>query len=440
MKSYQEENNQIVTDFIRKRFLKAYLGDPDEEVRKKYATYNSIELIIDKKCNLACKYCYYNKFGDQYYNEESLKKENIIKNAKEVNKWLLDNKIRTTLQLFSGEILNRKIGLELIDIFSEYATKEGSGHITIPTNATFLTNEKKIKEIKEAIKGKRIYISLSMEGKYCEISRPYKGNVKEIRDDEYYDRAFKFASEVNNKVGFHPMIHSSNIYQWKKNIDWYIDKHKEHNLSLDSFYLLEVRNSDWNKDEIKEFGSFIEYLCETTFKKVCDSNPEKFIRFIIDKKGFNILATLFSCIGRGIGCSIQSTLMVRLGDMTIVPCHRLAYKWFEIGKLKLPEFEAYDVKKPELLISINSCLTKNFPKCDTCTLFNELCSSGCLGSQFENSYDLFYPNEVVCALEHVKIISIIKGLKKVGVFYSMLPIIDNCKRSKLLEIDKLFCN
>jgi len=435
IKSYQEENNQIVTDFIRSRFLLAFTGFGKKD---EYNAYNSIELIVDKKCNLACKYCYYNKFGDQYYNEESLKRENILKNAREINKWLMDNKIRTTVQLFSGEILNRKIGLELIDIFSEYS--KTLGLITIPTNATFLTNENKVEEIKNAIKGKQIYISLSMEGLHCEISRPYKGNVKEIRDEEYYNRAFKFASEIENKIGFHPMIHSSNIYKWKDNINWYLDKHIEYNLPFDSFYLLEVRNSDWTKNDIREFGSFIEYLIDVTYKKVCNSNPEELIRFIIDKRGFNILSTIFTNVGRGIGCSIQSTLMVRLGDMTIVPCHRLAYKWFEIGKLKLPEFEAYDVKKPELLISINSSVTKNFPKCDNCTLFNDFCSSGCLGSQFENSYDLFYPNDVVCALEHIKIISIIKGLKKVGVFYPMLSIIDQNRRQKLLDIDKLFCN
>jgi len=436
MKSYQEENNQIVTDLIRKRHLNAFLGNEGPEM---LTAFNSIELIVDKKCNLACKYCYYDKFGDQYYNEESLKKENILKNAKVFNKWLMDNKIETQVQLFSGEILNRKIGLELIDIFSEYSQKYGV--ITIPTNATFLTDEKKTNEIKEAIKDKKIYISLSMEGLYCEISRPYKGKAKEIRDEAYYERAFEFASSLSsNRIGFHPMIHSSNIYKWKDNFDWYVDMFEKYKLPIHSLYLLEVRNSDWNKNDIKEFGSFVEYLIDVTFKRICDSDPKKLIDFILVKKGFNILSSIFSTMVRGMGCSIQSSLMVRLGDMTMVPCHRLAYKWFEIGKLKLPEFEAYDVKKPELMISIDSCNAKNFPKCDNCTLFNNLCGGGCLGSQFENSYDLFYPNDIVCILEHTKIISLVKGLKKVGVFYSMLSKISDVKRNSLIEIDKLFCN
>jgi len=434
MKSYQEENNKLVTDIIRKRHLSAYLGKRDPDILE---SYNSIELIIDKKCNLACKYCYYNKFGDQYYNEESLKKENILKNAREFNKWLMDNKVRTQILLFSGEILNRKIGLELIDIFSEYSQTYGA--VTIPSNGTFLTDEKKTNEIQEAVKDKEIMISLSVEGFHCEISRPYKGKIKDIRDEAYYERAFQFVKE-NKRSGFHPMIHSSNIYKWKDNIDWYIDMYKKYDIPIKSLYLLEVRNSDWNKEEIKEFGSFMEYLVEVAYKRICNSDHDTMVDYILSKKGLNILSTLFTTTVRGIGCSIQSSLMIRLGDMTIVPCHRLAYKWFEIGKLKLPEFEVYDVKKPELMISIESCLTKNFPKCDHCTLFNTLCGSGCLGSQFENSYDLFYPNDVVCMLEHTKIISLVKGLKKVGVFYSLLDKINNSKRESLVEIDKLFCN
>jgi len=129
-------------------------------------------------------------------------------------------------------------------------------------------------------------------------------------------------------------------------------------------------------------------------------------------------------------------MAVRLGDMTLVPCHRLAYKWFEIGKLKLPEFKVYDAKKPELMIGIDSAKTQNFPTCDYC-MINELCSSGCLGQQFESSYDLFYPDKNICQLMHVKILSQIKGYTRIGIFNEILDKTSEIKRIQLLEFCKI---
>jgi len=428
MSEYQNENNELVTNLIRKRFLNAYQGNkfPGDQ------NLNGLELIVDRKCNLGCKYCYYDKYGEEYFPKGTLDKKAILDNAKLVAKWVKDEKVFPDITLFSADILYRDIGIKLIEIFADYS--RNGGRVSIPTNATFIADEKQLKKVEDAVADTSVTFSLSIEGKYCEHSRPYKGKQIENRDDDYYEKVFQFAKK--HCCGFHPMIHSSNIRDWKKNIDWYIDMLIKYEIHPDHLYLLEVRNNDWSKEELIIYGEFIEYLIDVTFRRICNSDKDVMMDFMFNRRGFNTLSSTFFSVGRGIGCSLQSMLAVRLGDMTIVPCHRLAYKWFEIGKLKLPEFKAYEVKKPELMIGIDSSKTKNFPTCDYC-MINELCSSGCLGQQFESSYDLFYPDKNVCQLMHVKIHSQMKAYKKLDMFDEMLSKTSEIKIKQILEFCKI---
>jgi len=428
LKSYQEENDELITNILKNRFLKAYKGDkfPGSE------NLSGLELIIDQKCNLACKYCYYDKYGVEYFPKGTEVKSTLLSNAKIIVKWLIDNKLFPNVTLFSGDILYRDIGIELIEIFYEFI--ELGGKLMIPTNASFISDDKQFKKICNILDKYPIGISLSIEGKCCEHSRPYKGKQIENRDDAYYDRVFKFAKKYG--YGFHPMIHSSNIKDWKKNIDWYFDMFDKYDIAPYRLYLLEVRNEDWSNQELIIYSEFMEYLINTTFKRICNSDKNEMINYIFKLKGFNTLSSPFFRIGRGIGCSIQSMIALRLGDMTIVPCHRLAYKWFEIGKLKLPEFKVYDTKKPELMIGIYSSTTTNFPKCDNCAI-NSLCSSGCLGHNFETSKDLFYTNFNVCRLMHVKLKAQLESFKKIDILNDILMRLDNEKTTQIIEFCKI---
>ena len=102
-------------------------------------------------------------------------------------------------------------------------------------------------------------------------------------------------------------------------------------------------------------------------------------------------------------------MQLRLGDLTITPCHRTSYDYLNVGKFITNEKEIIDIEplNVPVYLSINSANVVNFPKCQDC-LIKTMCSGGCLGSQLESTGALFTPIESVCLLEHGKISTMIK--------------------------------
>lgn len=48
--------------------------------------------------------------------------------------------------------------------------------------------------------------------------------------------------------------------------------------------------------------------------------------------------------GRGVGCSIQTTMQLRLGDLTVTPCHRQSYDAFNGFKFIKKDNEIVDIE------------------------------------------------------------------------------------------------
>jgi radical SAM protein with 4Fe4S-binding SPASM domain len=188
-----------------------------------------------------------------------------------------------------------------------------------------------------------------------------------------------------------------------------------------------------------KFGEFLEFLIKWTFHNPCRNNLEKFLFFLF-KKGYNILSSPFNTIGRGIGCSIQSTIHLKLGELALVPCHRTSYPPFVFGyfKVKNNKIIGVNASNPELMLTIYSFDAKNQPQCENC-LLKDICSFGCLGSQFEKTGDLFSPIPTVCQLEHVKISSIIRALKELKMFEIVLGKIEPQKSEALRKVEQLLC-
>lgn len=147
----------------------------------------------------------------------------------------------------------------------------------------------------------------------------------------------------------------------------------------------------------------------------CHGDAQEFVEALF-RDGFNILKAPLTTVGRGMGCSIQSCLTIRIGDLAIVPCHRTAYEPFVSGHLIVEDGKITKIKalNPEVMMAIFSMDGKEQPVCESC-LLKHLCTQGCLGSQFETTGDLFTPIPTVCRLQHAKMAAMIKTYEDLGI-------------------------
>lgn len=450
--NFENENSSLFKNFLDRTFFKQWKKDKNRDKNN----FDRLEIILSPDCNLGCKYCYIHKYKHKLYPKEIREKEKILNNLDMLLDWLIDNRYTPKIDLFSGDPLTQSIGLEALEIiYNKYHSVEEKyriSSISIPTNYTFFLDEELTQKIKAMIKnfksiGIDIVLSASFDGELIEKdNRPFipgkyldDGMIvkpeKEVRDDEYYSKLFEFNSEY--KYGFHPMIYSNKIEMWKENFLWFQEQFKKYNIPFYNIYLLEVRNKEWNNDQIKEFGKFIEFLIKWTFS-LLDGNIEKYFNFLFNLKGFNILSSPLNTIGRGLGCSLQAMLYVRLGDLSIVPCHRTMYEGYEYGTFETIDNTIVDIKctNPELAIGVYSFEANTAPFCSTCIL-KHICSKGCLGSQLEETNDMFMPIPSVCKLEHYKIKSMIKAYTELGIFDDILQRVNDNKRYTLIKLKEM---
>jgi hypothetical protein len=211
------------------------------------------------------------------------------------------------------------------------------------------------------------------------------------------------------------MIYSANIEKWIDNFVWFQKMFQKFDIPIGAIYLLEVRNVEWNKQQIKEFYKFTRFVINWVYKHI-RVPPEELPKFVFENKLFNLFS-IFTRIGRGLGCSMQSTIQLRLGDLTASVCHRAAYKPHNLWKFKVEDNEIVDIESinHNLLIAAFSFDAKNLPMCEVCPI-RELCNSQCLGSMHETNGELFLPIPTVCALEHAKVAAIIDEIIDLGLY------------------------
>lgn len=425
----EEQNRALVNSFLERTYYHGFRNRDNEEL----GNWQGLEIMWKYKCNLECLYCYVNKFGEELYPKEYWEDdEKLLSNLSIFLDWIIENKFDPKIELFSGEPLVQSSSYKAIEMMIDKLQGHAQGPIIIPTNFTFLLNDNLTNKVENLLlKGIKadvpIYLSASIDGKYCEGNRPFVANIVDPRDDEYYDKVFKFAKKWN--TGFHPMIYSKRIENWIDNFLWFQDMLKKYDIPWHNIYLLEVRNAEWSVKQIKKYGEFVEFLTKWSYK-MCGSHPDQYWHFLTEMRGFNMLNSPLSSTGRGLGCSLQSTLVVRMGDMAIVPCHRTSYESFILGKYKIEnnKIVGIDVKNPELWLSTIMLDAKTYPYCEQC-MIKETCSHGCLGAQFETTGDLYTPIPTVCALEHEQIWATIRAFRDLGIYEDMVNRLSEKKRT-----------
>jgi len=419
--SFQSENNQLFNSVLSHTFY------------REIENFDRIEFYLGARCNQKCKYCYLTRYGSELYPPELEKKDLILHNLELLCDWMIENNHTWRIDYFAGENYSFMFSaLELIlDKFDNVCRKPK--HIIIPTNYSFLEDEKLTSKMESLLRKSRkigipILLSASFDGKYCDCAR-------RRHTDEFYDKCFSFNKKWN--FGFHPMIAPQNITYWKENWLWFQENFSRYQIPFNNIYLLEVRNPEWNKTQTREFGEFIEFLIGWTFNYACSRNKALFLECLFKKRGYNILSNPLMMIGRGLGCSFQSTLYVRIGDLSIVPCHRTSYKPFILGKFKVESDKIVGIEavNPELFIGGISFDFRSQPQCESC-LIKHLCSGGCLGAQFEATGDMFSPIPTVCRLEHEKIISMIKTYQEIGVYKMIKERVSKEKQASLEAVEE----
>ena len=411
----KKENDQVIENFLNRTFFSAWKPENVGNTIK-YGNYNSLELQINAACDLKCKYCYYAKYKKDLYPAQISGKSNILKNLDMVLAWLKKNNYYPHLEIFSGEPFFQDIGFEVLERLIDWQNENEVRHaIMIPTNYSFIFDDDKIQRMEDlfAKSKERIFLSCSVDGKYSDANRPFIDG--RIRDDEYYDRMFKFSKK--HMFGFHPMIYSENIEQWPENWLWFQENMKKYEIPFTHIYLLEVRNKEWNKKQIMEYYKFVRFVMRWTWNHVKDHViPEKFPKYVFDQKLFNMF-NIFSTNHRGLGCSMQSTTQLRLGDLTTSVCHRAAYKGHNLWRFRTNDKEITGIEglNINLAIAAASFDFKNSPFCNYCTI-REFCTGQCLGSMYETTGDPFMPIPTVCALEHAKVAGILDELKELGLW------------------------
>lgn len=428
------ENQELFKNFLYRNYFRYWKENTGLEEER------ALEIIINDKCDHNCKYCYFVKYGHNFFTEESRSDEAILRNFDLFIKWLDENNYKPiNIDPFSSEIFSQEVGFKVLEMILEKMPYVKQ--VVIPTNMSFIFDEEKTNRVQKLIDryGKtetKLYLSASIDGIYMEDNRPMRSGQQ--RDEEYYHNLFTFCKK--NSISFHPMIYSNNIEKWKDNFLWFQERFKQYDIPFTSIYLLEVRNSNWSKEQCAELSKFLEFLVEWTWNN-SNNNPDEFTNFLFKKSGFNILASPFTIIGRGLGCSIQSTFMVKLGDLTTVPCHRTAYQHFNGGHFEVKDNKIVDLIEENVVgyINIKTCEHSTFPMCETCIIKN-LCGGGCLGAQFEVMGDPFTPIPSVCRMEHYKVAGILKGLNKIGVLSTILSMISEKQKINIKTLMEDVCN
>ena len=447
---YERENQELADHFLETYFFSNFRTPKQDKKGNDRIAY-TIELIISPECNLGCKYCYVHRHRKDIFPASCFDHDSTITNLYKILNWMKINHFNCDIEIFSGELFGQEIGYEVMNIIYEWAKElpeeDRLENITIPTNFTWIMSDEHANKVEELINKfasikVNLGLSASFDGKYMEENRPYlpKGTdipFSGIRDDEYYDKCFKFIKK--NHCGLHPMVYSKNIKAWPQNFDWFQEKMAEYDFPWEGLYLLQVRNEEWTAEEIQDCTKFLEHLYAFAWEKV-EHNPDALVDWILKTQGFNILGQPYSTCGRGLTCCIQTQFGIRVSDLMIYPCHRLGYKDFYQGYLENDEEFGLRFKNlnVESLISTYTVSKESFPYCAQCPI-NRLCTGQCLGACYESTSNMFVPIPTVCALHHAMAVTGIKCLKKYGAFGQMLRHMDAEIQNQLLFLEDYVC-
>lgn len=444
MLSYQEEKDIALQYMIDKIFKIYKISEKDSKSQDLF----SLELYVTPDCNQNCSYCYLCKHKDDLYPKELRKPETILKNIKILLDYLIEKGLNPgRLDLFSGEIWDTQFGYDVLEAVYQALVKGlKPGMIIIPSNCSFVLKDDSLNMISNYIEkfkeqGVRLCFSCSNDGWYIDkMARPFNNEEEyELKKgtQAYYDCIFDFCKKQN--FGFHPMVSAHGIEYWQENFKWWMDNLIEKDFHVHgSIMFLEVRNDDWTEEKIIHFLKYLnfatDYWINNIFPKIApENNSKEMFQHWVHHELKSSQLSHYTPLMIGAeeyfpGCTIHRSLVVRLGDLAIVPCHRTSYDEFVGGYFKVENDKIVGVHAENIQV-MNQVWLNNMqgsPKCGGC-IYSDYCLKGCFGSQFESTGDLLYPCETVCDLYKARFIFLYHK-------YSKLGVLDEKKDKQMLNI------
>lgn len=426
--TFEQENNEFLKVLLTERFFKPWQEPKKDNFDQGFSIWSEscIELYLTSFCNQNCQYCYLVN-NPELYPIECNNKETVLKNLKIFLDWLIENDFAIPkIELYSGEIWHMSYGLEVLEVIYQ-ALKKGlrCKYFLIPSNVSFLRNKKQTYLIQRYINkftklGVLLQFSISVDGKIIEdMSRP-TNNKNDIKTDEFYDNMFLFAKY--NNFHFHPMVSAYSIEKWVENFKWWESKCLQYDMNVfDRLMMLEVRNDDWTTEKIQEYNKFMNFLMEKEYE-AADKSAEKltnrFYNLVCDNRKYTgYTPFIITEASTTSPCTISNHLTIRVGDLAICPCHRLAYNKFLYGHFIVEDNKIIDIKanNPQMAIRLLYTNQKDGSfGCDSCH-FKSYCLRGCYGSQYENMKDPFFPVKSVCDFFEEKFKNLVVQYRKYGI-------------------------
>lgn len=425
---FDRENSKLL-QFMLETAIYSKLRLPIEDQRSGYY----IELNVTPVCNQECEYCYLYKYGDKLYPKEIRSPKTILSNMRALLNYFHEIKVNPRkIDLFSGEIWSTKFGYDVLDVMLEFirSKKLTPELVMIPSNCSFVYNKKTRDKIQEYIDkfrdaGTDLVFSISIDGLYIEEqNRPFKDKeANQIKNnDSSYDEIFRFAKK--NQYGFHPMVAAGSIEKWIDNFNWWVrklDKFGFYNGNRCALMTLEVRNDEWTDEKIIGYLKYLDNQINQEFRHIYNRDKRMFARFAsgyvnkiapssakYDRYKSEVRSYapyMLSDSGSDFTCGIKQSIIFRLGDLSIGPCHRthypeLIYGKYEVKDGKIVGLTANNVQLANRIYNVGY---SGSIYCDRCA-YTSYCIKGCMGAQFEANREPMLPCDSVCELEKAKIV------------------------------------
>lgn len=446
---FQLEQDQLLTTILNLRYFEPWKRNSNNPIDLRQDS--NVELFLTNVCNQHCEYCYLIRHPE-LYPKETTNPKNILEKLRIIYDYFIEQKYHIPkIEFFTGEIWQSQFGLDVLQLTLDYLKKGlNADWFLIASNVSFLLNEVQTCKIQNYIDefrnlGKDLVFSISVDGKIIENNnRPLNNGIE--KTDAFYERMFIFAK--HNHYCFHPMVSSSSAKLWIENYKWWESQMLYYDLNPNGLMMLEVRNNDWTDESIQDYCNFLEFLMNRYCETQCHND-----NLVFAKAFLNIMDPDTPPLGgyvpwalpesdSFIGCSANTDLCIRVGDLALCPCHRTAYNKYLYGYFITENNKIVGIEANNPQMAVHVIMT-NFNNgiggCDTC-IYNEYCLKGCLGSQLETTGDPFIPEPGVCKFFKAKYNFIFTRIKERGFldYYKTFKVteLDYMKIQKLLSIIK----